>query len=335
MRLKVFTAATMALAMEQVRRDLGEDAIIVSTQSLPGGRGARVSAAIEDAIADEAFFPGGWDEDADLPPPRPATRPANPLCDALVFHGVPPPLDDRLIQATAAYRGESHLLALAGALDSIFGFEPFANLAKGPPRMLIGPPGAGKTIACAKLLLRARKQGLPALAITTDLRRAGGIEQLEAFTRILGQDLVTADTPEALAQATETAGNGVALIDTPGINPFDPGELKDLAALVKAARAEPVLVLAAGTDAGDASDIARAFAQMGTHRLLPTRLDAARRLGSLLAAADGGGLAFADAGFSANVADGLNPLNPVSFARLLLPREETQSSPLQSRKATA
>ncbi len=70
MRLKTFTAPTMAKAMDQVRRELGEDAIIVSTRSGTGGRGVSITAALEEAngIDEEVFR--NWDCDAAA-----ATRP--------------------------------------------------------------------------------------------------------------------------------------------------------------------------------------------------------------------------------------------------------------------
>ncbi|PIR17362.1 MAG: GTP-binding protein, partial [Elusimicrobia bacterium CG11_big_fil_rev_8_21_14_0_20_64_6] len=49
MRLKTYTAPTTAEAMAIVRRELGDQAIIVSTQKDADGRGARVTAALENA----------------------------------------------------------------------------------------------------------------------------------------------------------------------------------------------------------------------------------------------------------------------------------------------
>ena len=54
MRLKSFTAPTMAEAMEMVRIELGDDAIIVSTQRAAGQKGVRITAALELADADLA-----------------------------------------------------------------------------------------------------------------------------------------------------------------------------------------------------------------------------------------------------------------------------------------
>jgi hypothetical protein len=60
----------------------------------------------------------------------------------------------------------------------------------------------------------------------------------------------------------------------------------------------PALVLPAGLDAEEAAETARAFQLLGCRHLVPTRLDAARRLGGVLAAADAG-LAFTEAGIGA------------------------------------
>ncbi|MDI3309524.1 MAG: hypothetical protein QJR07_20825 [Acetobacteraceae bacterium] len=106
------------------------------------------------------------------------------------------------------------------------------------------------------------------------------------------------------------------LIDTAGCDPFDPAQAEALLLLARAAGATIVAVLPAGLDAGEAADLARAFAALGARHLLPTRLDAARRLGGVLAAA-AAGLALTEAGTGPSVADGLTPLTPDWLARRL------------------
>jgi flagellar biosynthesis protein FlhF len=64
--------------------------------------------------------------------------------------------------------------------------------------------------------------------------------------------------------------------------------------------------------------LARAFAALGARHLLPTRLDAARRLGGVLMAAKAGPLALTEAGIGAEVADGLEALTPEGLASRLL-----------------
>ena len=77
-----------------------------------------------------------------------------------------------------------------------------------------------------------------------------------------------------------------------------------LAELARAAGAAILVVLPAGLDPGEAAEMAAAFAALGARHLLPTRLDGARRLGGVLAAA-AAGLALAEAGTGPGAADGL------------------------------
>jgi flagellar biosynthesis protein FlhF len=291
MRLKTYTAPTLADAMAMVRAEMGEEAIIVATQKGVGGKGVRITAAREPTPDDGPPAAEPSDELADV---------AGALRQALVFHGTPPRLTDRLVVAGAALATGDAVLALAGALDTMFVFAPLAEKAGGRPVLLVGPPGAGKTVTVAKL--------------------AGGIEQLAAFTRILRLDLLTAEGPAELAAAVAACPReALVYVDTAGTNPFSDAEMDVLHRLVEASGAEPVLVLPAGGDALEAADIAVSFAYAGAGRLVVTRLDMARRLGSVLAAADAARLGFADVSITPHVADGLSPINPVSLARLLMP----------------
>jgi flagellar biosynthesis protein FlhF len=77
------------------------------------------------------------------------------------------------------------------------------------------------------------------------------------------------------------------------------------------------LVLPAGLDAAEATDLAQAFAAMGARFLVATRLDVGRRLGGILAAS-AAGLALAEAGIGPGAADGMIPLTPVWLAERLM-----------------
>jgi flagellar biosynthesis protein FlhF len=70
-------------------------------------------------------------------------------------------------------------------------------------------------------------------------------------------------------------------------------------------------------DPAEAADIATAHVQSGARLLVATRLDVARRLGGVLAAASAG-LALTEAGIGAGAADGLTPLTPDMLADRLL-----------------
>ncbi len=323
MRLKTFTAPTMAEAMDLVREQLGADAIIVASQTGGGGGDCRITAAIEEA--DPASLPEPPDNDTAVQTPVDAGdtgtgETAALMRQVLVRHGTPPRLVERLASSAAVPSAAGPAAAFAQALAEYFAFEPLGTPAAGARLMLVGPPGAGKTITTAKLAARARLAKTPCAVITTDTRRAGGVEQLQAFTNILELDLKVAEDAAALGQTLASLNaDSVVYIDSGGANPFSRGDMEHLKALIAAADADPVLVLPAGGDALESADIAAAFAAVGCRRLLVTRLDMARRLGSLLAAADAGRLAFSDVSINAQVADGLSPLGALSLARLMMP----------------
>ena len=102
--------------------------------------------------------------------------------------------------------------------------------------------------------------------------------------------------------------------------------MKLLAQLIAAGDIEPVLVLPAAMDSTESGEIARVFAALGARRLVPTRLDMARRLGGLISAAHQGGLSFADAGTASQVADGLTPLTPRILANYFMPNKTSTIS---------
>lgn len=319
MRLKTFRAPSMAEAMRIIRDELGEDAIIVSTQKGEDG-GVRVTAALD--IVEDMDSPG---DDYHHRPV--AADLGDVLSETLDQHGVPGRLADRLLRAATGLNTDDPALALAGALDGQFRFAPLPENDFSRPLMLIGPPGAGKTLTVAKLATRAVLARRMVRVITTDTVKAGGVEQLSTLTSVLKLKLETADNPGDLKRRCAERGKYLQLIDSAGINPFDQAELNELKALIDAAGADPILVLPAGGDVHEAAEIAEIFRTLGTSRLIATRLDLARRLGFMLVAAEVGQLRFSHVSMSARVAEGLSPLNPVSLARLLLSRERGISAP--------
>jgi flagellar biosynthesis protein FlhF len=287
MRLKRFRAPGMAQAMAQVRAELGEDALILATQRL--GNGVEVTAALE----------------PDEPPASPLV-PADPrVAAALDFHGVPALLRGDLQRSDLE-------TGLAGTLG--FGTLPLQN----QPLLIAGPPGTGKTLTVARLATRLVMSGINPLVITADGKRAGATEQLAAFTKLLGINLVVACHPVTVGRAlTRREPDTPVLIDSPGCDAFDPAQVEELSALADTANAATVLVLSAGLDPAEAVDLARVYAAAGAHLLIATKLDLARRLGGILAAA-GTGLVLTEAGIGPGAADGLLPITPAWLAARLL-----------------
>ena len=293
MRVKLYRAPTVAAAMARVRVDLGPDALILSTRRVSDG--IEVTAALEPACSV-----------APLPDPA---RTA-----ALAWHGVPQTLAATLSSGPMEAALAMHLRF--GALDLSPG---------GAPLILAGMPGSGKTLTTARLATRLVLAGTMPLVITADGRRAGAAEQLAAFTRLLGLTLIVAGDAVALARALARRQEGApVLIDSPGLDPFNPADRAELTSLAAAADATIALVIPAGLDAAESSDIAAGFVAAGAAFLVATRLDLARRLGGVLAAA-ACGLVLAEAGIGPGAADGLCALTPALLAPRLAAAHQASS----------
>jgi flagellar biosynthesis protein FlhF len=317
MRVKTFTANNTAAAMGMVRDTLGDDAVIVSSYQLDDGL-ARIVAALEPANEDapsvEPALPEAGDDMASF------------LRQALVSHGVPTLLAARLAKLGNVIETETAVGALSQAFEHQLGFAPLEPFEDGmPPLVLIGPPGAGKTITAAKICARAHMSKHPVSPITTDVKRAGGVEQFEAFTRILKLQLQTAPDLDALKALVRDNRDQPArlVIDTAGSNPYDDHDMAMLAKIIDAADGEAVLVLPAGGDAGEAADIACIYAHAGATRMIVTRMDVVRRFGGIIAAANASRLPLADVSTSHRVIDGLAPITPGVLARLVMPNDDT------------
>ena len=285
MRLKLYRAAGVTEAMARVRAELGRDALILNTRKVPGG--IELTAALEP------------EDDHPVPLPDPERQ------RMLRWHGVPDRLAEKL--GTGSLETALERTLRFGALD--FSSE------SPQPLLLAGPPGAGKTLTVARLATRLVMAGAQPLIITTDGRRAGATEQLAAFTRLLGLTLIVASHPATLARALLRRVPGApVLIDAPGTDPFDPTQNDEVAGLAVTANATTALVLPAGIDPAESADLAAAFATAGATLLVGTRLDLARRLGGLLAAAEAGKLTMTEAGIGPGAADGLEPLTPFLLA---------------------
>lgn len=286
MRLKVYHAPNIGAAMTMVRTELGPDALILASRSIDGG--VEVTAARENA------------------PTAPAPLPDPNRQAAMRWHGVPADMASKFAAGD-----------LITAIGAALRFSPLPCEVGASPLLLVGPPGAGKTLTTARLATRLVLAGQRAHVITADAKRAGAAEQLAAFTRLLGLTLIAAEGPLTLARAIAHRQEGApVLVDTPGLHPANPADRDLLRELQAASGATMALVLPAGLDPSDAHDMAAGFKELGATLLVATRLDQSRRLGGILAAA-GTGLALTEGGINPGVADGLRAVTPAFLAARL------------------
>lgn len=337
MRLKTFHAKTMSAVMDLVRTELGPDAIIIQIDESKGG--VRVTAALEagatpsppQSAPSPSQTPLAYE--ASHPVPKAKEFDTADISAVLNHHDIPFETASHISDAARAIDGGSLVEAFSSALETTLRFSPLTDRVT-RPIMLVGPPGAGKTVCAAKLTADAVLHERPVHLISTDTIKAGGLQQLDHFAQLMKQTVTTATSPDeldAVMRSKDQAG-GITIIDMPGTNPFDMDELKGTLAFIQKVDAEPVLVMPAGLDALDAQEIAGVFSKMGCQRFIATRLDAARRYSSVIMAARPGFLALAAFSRSPYIADGLDPATPAALSKLVtaLPLKRKTNKPVDT-----
>src|SRR4051812_3903882 len=179
MRLKTFQAPSMSEALQQIKETLGEHAIIVTTREDQSGW-VRVTAAVEASVMKDALA-------LEPAPQEPAEAAIDAITGALLKHRAPAAVSDKIISSAMTINGSDARKVLAKALARCFTFAPEDLMKK--PLLLVGPPGAGKTLMAAKLAAQAVMDGDRPAVISTDIMRAGGTLQLEAFLNIMSLPL--------------------------------------------------------------------------------------------------------------------------------------------------
>ncbi len=237
------------------------------------------------------------------------------LRELLRCHGLPAPLLDRLMELAAAPPNATRIVdRLAVALAAHLHFLPLENALE-TPILLYGAPGAGASTLAAKLAARFDDREI--LVVSTDARAAERA-QLEEYLEVLGLPLAVATDDAALKSIVAGAAGRKVVVDTACGAPTDPKCADQIRKLTEAAGAQAMLVVAADAPVEQATANATAAARIGTRRMIVTRLDAERYVGSILVAADVGKLALVAASVTPHFAFGLRVLTPENLARRLM-----------------
>jgi flagellar biosynthesis protein FlhF len=348
MKAKSFAARDMKAALQAVRSELGEEALILSTHLDETGN--LVLTAVADHTPDlvvEELPEAGTIESFDERHRRIVlSRVRSPQKDNLE---TPLPFDrDGLFEALCAERTPDMLAAaltdgaeescftdftraLARALDQRMHTAPI-DVTHPCAILLAGPMGAGKTNVAAKLAAEARMAGMNVRLVATDSGRAGALARLQALAEPMQVEVLSAETPDELTEhVNQAARDGVLIIaDTAGFDPRAKSAWRDFLFLTRGL-GEIVGVVSALTDAVEAGEMAEALLESGAERVIVTGLDGVRRRGTVVALACSG-LAIAQVSQSPFVADGLTTLTPLALARDVASRA-SQFLPVQDRPA--
>ncbi|MDD4556695.1 MAG: hypothetical protein PHE89_05150 [Alphaproteobacteria bacterium] len=316
MRIKNFTALNMSLAMDMIRRELGEEAIIISSGQTKEG-GVTVTAAIE---KDDIIFKE--DETIELTPFRRLFDDST-IRDCLEYHFVIDVLQERILSMVRTLHKELQLSddkkLLEECFATIFSYADIMDL-RNPVKIFTGVTGSGKSTAIAKVATQAKLKKLKTLIISTDNVRAGANKQLESFATILQTEFKFVKAGKALFDLVEKTRNAydLILIDTPGINPFVDCEVEKIVDVLDAVKGDVILTMDCGRNTYEAVEIADIFVKIGATYLLPTRLDLTRRIGSILSVASCLNMSFCSASVSGSIVKGLASVDYKSLAKLIL-----------------
>ena len=379
MKIKRFEASSMSEALRQIKKEFGDEAVILSAKSIKKNRllGKKktdlvvVTAAIDKSPVGpaskrvESLDPSGAADSKDT-----GTDPAekdsslsilkrfNPITQTgqkkvkpkivQLINDTGPKKQERFIYNLLISQGVNEDIAADMEIESA-ALLPEENISEQDYRtvlsqlleacgvvgnvrkkdhtgprivVMLGPSGAGKTSAAAKMAARHIIQQQESVALVSlDNQRVAGTSELERFAQILKAPLRTAsDVDELRCVLQKLSSFDLVVIDTPGMAATDQILCERVRRMV-AVLDDPELYLLIGADLHEKAmtRIIGFFKSFGVQRLFFTRLDWAADLGPMINQAVSCDLPIAYVSDSPEVPEGLNTANTHDLAARLIP----------------
>lgn len=321
MLLKRIEATSLQQALERVRAECGDDALVVETRSTQRGYlvvAARPDTALEprDQIGRPAapttarwtrgFLPLARRAEAFGLSARIMTAVENAMLGTRVDLSRPgdpalPNLCVRVLQA---------LLPIETRFEGRPVHRDFHAIA------LVGPTGVGKTTTLAKLAARAVAAGQDIAIVTIDTYRTAAVEQLRAFADLLHVPLDVAFTPHDLRRLLKQhAQKDRVFVDTTGRSPLDRDALQAGGAALPEREIARLLCVAAGTRRRDTDVILDAYDRAGIDGICLTKWDETTMPGEALSAVAERGLRMSHIGTGQDVPADIAVAEAVLLAR--------------------
>lgn len=296
MQIKKFTAKTMAEAMQRVKVELGEDAVILNTRQVKSGwfglfasKQVEVIAALEQ---DQKPMKPRVTKTKTIPTPQPSGQVVSapsPVEVRSQTTTLPAPLAhvERLLQSESFRHVEwnetiNELYYTTKSIETVEQFvyqqikTSFAQ-APEPKRyvMLVGPTGVGKTTTLAKLAAYYKlEEGKSVGLITTDTYRIAAIEQLKTYAEIMSIPVEVAYDFHDFKRAKQLfARKDIVLIDTAGRNFRDPAYVEQFQTHHDFSETSLSLVLSLTSKVNDMDLIYKQFESLPLSSLIFTKAD--------------------------------------------------------------
>ena len=321
MKIKRYQADTMREGLEQVKSELGAEAIILSAKNIapPKGTWNSRKPQVEIVAARERSEPQSkahpedisWGDETRPDPVRSDIRDLKDMVSNLAFPRVPfPPSLDRVFQEMV-FQGVRNELALRMTLDALEELKssaksgtperhtviqavtrrlpPSGPISLGSSRKqkivaLVGPTGMGKTTTLAKLAAHfALKDRKRVAIVTIDSYRIAAAEQLKVYGKIMGLSVDVVERADEMRGTLKRRENAdLILIDTAGRSHRDWFRIQELKRFFTGFSVTKHLVLTCHTKERDLEEIVSRFGHLGLDRLLFTKLDEAATFGTFL-----------------------------------------------------
>jgi flagellar biosynthesis protein FlhF len=358
MRIKSFFAASVEQAIQEARKELGPDAMLITSrrsspearhmgayevvfglQSASAQRTARSSAPPVNAdLSSELQHLRAQLQDikSSLQGPRSsdsATSDADEVIAQLIAFDLSRTVASDIVSAAAILRDQSRE---SSSLESYTAKVAAQRLRiAGSPQMepgkvivFAGPAGAGKTTTLIKTAIReGLANRLPLRIISADPYRVAAHEKLRSFAGIIGVGFAAVNSVQELTGAIEEARvKNIVLVDTPGFSPADLGQAKEIAgSLERTANKLVHLVLPASMKRESMTRCVREFSAFTPNYLLFTKLDETDTLGALLSTALEADLPLSFFSGGQNIPEDLEPANPAALIASVFRRETAEA----------
>jgi len=309
MKIKKYQAKSFGAALRAVKRELGQDAMILSTEDRKDGSSfVEVTAAVDYDCAQPSVMtddsrPVAPLGNSDLSELKMEIQELKNSIENMKSSGceISLPVDRKKMFLFLKERSikEDLAIGLAERASSVEDIEFLVNgdiamggsehhgaaVDKGDRRivMLIGPTGVGKTTTTAKLASNAIGKGEKVGIISLDTYKIGAAEQIRIYARMMGVPLDIVSNREGLNKSvTKFSDKDLILIDTTGQNPKNEDYIHRLRGLYELGHSiETHLLFSTSGDCDFFIESCKHYENLPVDCMAFTKTDEAVKLGSI------------------------------------------------------